>query len=309
MKTSDLVLVALLLGALVVLVAVTAIPAVGRLAAGSVSRRLGLALPPELMETVRRRVTRRTFAGAAGAFLATVAAVAVLTAGVVTPLRDIGTIWFVLGAYFAGLSVGAALSAVTEQPGGDDTRPRVARAGAVTVADYVAPVDRIGARVVVGLAALALLISAVVAGNGGELPRLTTGVAIVALAVASLVFFEIASRRIIDRGQPVGSTAELAWDDALRASALRDIITAPIVLGFWGLVFNASDHANEGGPAGTVTLIVLAILLASAFGVALFSLTTRPAQHYLRRLWPDVAAAAQVQLSTAQANTPGSSAR
>lgn len=78
-------------------------------------------------------------------------------------------------------------------------------------------------------------------------------------------------------------TFELAWDDALRASALRDIV---------------------------ITLIALAVLLASGFAIALFSLSGRPQQHYLRRLSPDVAATgpAQAQL-TAQANMPGSTAR
>lgn len=54
------------------------------------------------------------------------------------------------------------------------------------------------------------------------------------LALGGLValgLFERAARRLLDRGHPAGSTAEVVWDDAIRATLLRGMVSAPLCLG------------------------------------------------------------------------------
>ena len=105
------------------------------------------------------------------------------------------------------------------------------------------------------------------------------------------------SRRILDRAQPAASPEALAWDDAIRAMTVREIVTAPLSLGVWGSLaigISLTDSFNEGNqwPAGLIAVNILVLVIAAGIlAAAIYSIATKPQQHYLRRLWPDVAAA------------------
>ena len=63
-------------------------------------------------------------------------------------------------------------------------------------------------------------------------------------------------------------------------------------LGVWGALALLLNLASSD--TGTVVAIGGAILVFGAtLAAAAFSIASKPQQHYLRRLWPDVAAAAK----------------
>lgn len=310
MKNLDLILAAVLLAMTLVIIVLSFVPAYVASAARALSRSAGLALPDELAPRIRARVARRIRAVAAGASASIVISVALLATGLLQPSQRIGDVWLVLGAYFAGMAVGAAINATTDRPTTDENGPRLARSGAVSLADYVSPLERIGARVMVGLAALVLVVSLLATGLGPA--RVTSGFAILALALASLVLFEIAGRRIVDRPQPVGSPTELAWDDALRAGSIRELVTAPLVVGAWGTMFVGADQLFSSQIINGLWAVAGLALAGGYCAVAIYSVVSRPQQYYLRRLWPEVAAAGLALAAapgTAQVDSLDSNAR
>ena len=249
---------------------------------------LRLDLPSRLERVVGARLMARERGAGIGGFVFTVAAILVLTLWS-DPLDDalLGS-WFVVGALLAGAGVGTAVAALITRGDVAPGRPRVARAGAVAVRDYVAPFERIGARVVVVLAVAAwIVVTAVDVPDDGAL---ALGLAFFAVAGAvTLVLFEVASRRIVDVPQPAGSTAELVWDDAIRASALRDLLTGPLALGTYGLVFGAVGLGAIGNSAASAAAFVGGgIVVASLVVNLIVGFVSRPARYFLDRLWADL---------------------
>jgi hypothetical protein len=296
-------------GVLVLLIIVGAvlmlIPAFRRYAVVQTGTSVGLAVPEQLEPALRRRFVGRSLTSLVGALLGLVVAVASLQSGLVpsTESTDVGEFWIVFGGFFAGASVAAAIYALAAKP----ARPegaRYARSGAVDLRDYLAPIDRLGARAAVALGVVTLIAATAVSAAGltNSNAAVSVGGLIVVAGVVALALSEFASRRILDRPQPAGSPAELAWDDALRAQSLREIVTAPLSLGSWGalaVLFTLLDATDAVGFGGIATFWVgaigLAIVLIALFAAAGISIATKPQQHYLRRLWPDVAATAKAE--------------
>lgn len=291
----------LLLGSAVVLVALTFAPRARAASVARLGRSVGLAVPEGHEATLAARAARRTRATAIGAAIGTAVVVLALVTGVIPasdPDSDVSDIWLLLGGWFVGLAVGAMVNALTDKPTvviGE----RFARASAVDLRDYLAPIDRVGARTSVAVGVLALGGASLLVASGFIRPiaALTVSAIVVGLGVASLVLFEIASRRILERPQPAGSPTELAWDDAMRAQHVRDMATAPISLGLWGalvvlltLLDQYIPMTGAGGLLFGLLMVAVAALLALALAAAVFSIATKPQQHYLRRLWPTVAA-------------------
>lgn len=307
-------------GVLVLLLIVGAvlmlIPAFRRYAVAQTGTSVGLAVPDQLEPALRRRFTGRMTASLAGALIGLGAAVASLQSGLVPSAEstNVAEFWIVFGGFFTGASVAAAIYALAAKPARPEGE-RFARSGAVDLRDYLAPIDRLGARAAVGLGVATLIIASIVSAAGltNSNAAISVGGLIVAAGVVALALSELASRRILDRPQPAGSPAELAWDDALRAQSLREIITAPLCLGSWGalaVLFTLIEATDSIGPGGGVTfwisVIGLFLVLAALFVAAAVSIATKPQQHYLRRLWPDVAAAAKAATdSRAAALTTG----
>lgn len=265
-------------------------PAIGRFA-----HTVGLPLDGdvELERTIGERLRLRAAWGAAGAVAGGLAGVLLVLSGVLTTHGESGPgVAPLAGLLLAGLvltgrGIGTAISILPAPPEVRRLGPRVARLPRPTPSDYVAPIERVGARVLVAVGGL-LTVAVAVLPTPGE-ARLLTGAAAVA-AIAALVGAEWVSSVLVSRPQPAVSEQLLRWDDALRAQTLRDLVSVPLMAG--GLVVAASLIAwpDSVGPAaafgqviGTIlTFAMLTVLIA----VAVISIALRPARYYLTRLWP-----------------------
>ncbi|MFT2817819.1 hypothetical protein [Leifsonia sp. A12D58] len=174
----------------------------------------------------------------------------------------------------------AALVAVRQfaEPGPDASR--VARARSHSLFDYVHPGWVWAAVTAAGVATAAgatLLL-------GSRRPDADIGLplpAVVSLAAIALIGVPVVAllcRALLAVPQPASSELELQWDDALRASALRDLWIASIALSTAALVTAASWLV---GPAPIEVYAVCVI------GYLPIVLTALPASRRTnRRLWP-----------------------
>ncbi len=253
--------------------------------ADAFARSVGLPLGDALRPVVTDRVALRQRGGAAGLVAGIVASAFLLNADPSSG-EQYATTFLLIGGAFAGAAIGVAIAASRVSAPLDPNAVKYARPSAVALSDYVAPLERTGVRVVVVLAA-ATLAAALAFGA----PVSGVLVALGVLGVAALVFFEIAGRRIVARAQPAQSPADLTWDDAVRASVLRDMVTAPIILAADTVVVAGGaliDHVFGGSEAARFALVVVCI--AAAIALAIAAITSRPQRYFLTRLWPTVAA-------------------
>lgn len=267
------------------LIALSFVPYYARYSVLRYAQRLELRLPSHLEGVMGRRLMARMRAGAIGAAVFVAASSAALAWFVEPDIRSNLVGLLVIGAAFVGIGVGTAVAALAASSSVAPDQPRVARAGAVAVKDYLAPVELVGARVVVAGAVLLLVWVTVFTSRYASVDYV--GITMFSVfGVLSLVLFEVASRRIVDQSQPAGSTAELVWDDAIRASALRDLVTAPLALGVYSLLFGFVSVADANGDVvfGLLGGIVFVALLAAA----IVSRVTRTQSYFVRRLWPDL---------------------
>jgi len=267
------------------LIALSFVPYYARYSVLRYAQRLELRLPSHLEGVMGRRLMARMRAGAIGAAVFVAASSASLAWLVEPDIRSNLVGLLVIGAAFVGIGVGTAVAALAASSSVAPDQPRVARAGAVAVKDYLAPVELVGARVVVAGAVLLLVWVTVFTSRYASVDYV--GITMFSIfGVLSLVLFEVASRRIVDQSQPAGSTAELVWDDAIRASALRDLVTAPLALGVYSLLFGFVSVADANGDVvfGLLGGIVFVTLLAAA----IVSRVTRTQSYFVRRLWPDL---------------------
>jgi hypothetical protein len=292
----------LLMASMVVVAVDAASPGRNGKQLAKLAARMSLPLTPEVEPLVRARLRRRAWGVGLGGGLALV-----VVLGIGLALPELRASAFaavaVFFAGFAGMGVGAASAAAVAVPRPAADEVRVARAAPPRVSDYVGPSERIGPRVVAGLALAAFVVGGVVAvtGLGGVFVPLSLGEwvtsaagATTLVAVAALVAAEVAMARLVDRGQPAMSELDLAWDDALRSMALRDLVTAPVVLGFVGVVGSMivlGDAASGGGAGSLGNLVVgalglsIVLLFALSLGLAVWATTTKPHLHWWRTLW------------------------
>ena len=244
-----------------------------------------------LRGVVERRLARRERAGALGAVVGAWATVATLAAA------GLPTSWLAAFApigFLAGAAVAYAVVAWRDSgaplPGG----PRIARATAPGHDDYVARHERWGAWVAAGVATV-LAVGLVVVDAAGllELGRVPLGLAATtALLPWVAAGLDVAvARRLLDRPQVATSTHELAWDDALRARTLRDlvgvVITVSVVMPVMLLSVVAEGLPGgwpENPAVGVIVGLTLAIL-GAAGAMALVSLVLDPRRHVRSRLW------------------------
>lgn len=259
---------------------------------------VGVALPNVLAEPIRRRILSgmrgNVIGGTIGVVLSTWAFAAETSSGqfVLGPLAMVG------GA-FAGSAVGNSVAAILSVRRAPDHRVRYARAIAVELNDYVSRTERSLARVSVALAVVSLLAGMACVSLGwahfsGSWS--VQGSVIFALTVvASLVVFEVVGRRVVAMGNHVGSPEELVWEDAMRSRAVREIAYAPVFLGLYGILLsNFALTTGEPGAGSRAIVIVAAALSVAAVVIAVGALIAAllPHRHFLRRLWPVLAAEA-----------------
>ncbi|KAE8762269.1 hypothetical protein [Georgenia thermotolerans] len=294
-----LLLAAVIVGAAAV-PGLTALTARGRRnLAHRVARKVDLALDPPVGPVVVRRLARRELiasAAATAAGLATLLVVAPL--GVAGEPGQYDLMW-VLVAVLGGRALGAATAAVYETLG-RAARPsvRIARASTPAHGDYVPPRERIGAWVA-ALAAvvLSLGLAAIDASGLVDLGDPSPMVFVLAALapVAAVALDEVLARRVLSRPQRAETTLELAWDDALRARALRDMVTVPLTIGIVAplVLLGVVGEGLEGGwPANPAVGLVSGLVAALLFGVLVVVLVTatlstaqRPERYFRQRLW------------------------
>jgi hypothetical protein len=293
-----------------------------RLAART-AKRVGLRLPESpLRAQIERRVrhTRRWIGncGAAGLIL-TLGGLLVATAteSIADPLSSIA--WLALAGLVLGAAVGALLGVLTDQPRLDPAQPRVAHAQHTTLRDYLDPIELVGARIVTALAVATGVATALSFVVSPETSTAITGsqlalaaLALPVVAALSLLVLEVGGRRVIlTRPRPAASPEALIWDDALRADDLRILATAPLMTGLYGFIlglpsiYSLLPPQNLGGEFVLMLLVNVGmyVLFIGLLVVLAFAIARKPEQFYLRRLWPEVAAARE-QPEQREQNTP-----
>ena len=293
--SSGSLILAIAVTGLVVALGLSFVPTLRTAAAYRFARSVGLNLPPEIEPAVRARLTSRVRGGCLGAVVALVAAAAALQFWVDVDAAAPLAVLLLIGAVFAGYAVGAA-GASLRSADHDPDRIRVARSRAVGVPDFLAPVELVGARVVVAVGFLVATATVVVGATGGAPTsgNFAVTVLLAGAGVVTLVAFEIVSRRVVARPQPAGTPSELVWDDAVRSTLLRDLVTAPLAFGMYATLYGLVDFAGgiEGnysslGAAFLATSAVFAPLALVSFA-AIVTLALKPQRHFARRLWPTV---------------------
>lgn len=181
--------------------------------------------------------------------------------------------------------------------------PRIARSREVTLRDYVMPLELAGARVLIGIAAVAAVtVVVLLRGNPRETTIVASVVTVTLLAIAALVVFEVAGPAIIARPSPALDPTSLAWEDALRAETLRTLVTAPLTFGGVSLML-AVVGAFGVVPPGPVSIVAGAVVpflvLVTGIVIAVAAAAQLPQRHFLRVLWPETAAAASRPAPTA----------
>ena len=160
--------------------------------------------------------------------------------------------------------------------------PRVARAQAPGLTDYVRPLELWITRLVVLALAPATTVLLIVTMRGtrdGHFISAPLMVAGVLFALAILTAVELAARRLLALGQPASSMVELAWDDALRSRQLRELYLSAAGVGllvalYSVIALNLPDWTQPILMYGTPAVIGLTYFYG------------KPAAHYRRRLWP-----------------------
>jgi hypothetical protein len=251
-------------------------------AADRFARRVDLALPPELVPVVAQRLVRRRRANLVAGSVAVAALLAVViwsfeasgelgdgTDFAVAVLSTVAVVQLALAA--AALAAQAGDLAHRGQEG-----PRASHLPRPGLDDYLSPLELWLAR---GLAAVSILTLAMLAATQPDRRGAVTGVAAACLGMWALI--ELTVRAVV-RARPAASDVQsLAFDDALRADAVRRLLGTTGVLPLAAGLFVAQAGL---WPAAGMALVGLYVVGA----VAQSALSERGSvrTHYRRRLWP-----------------------
>ena len=253
------------------------------------AREVGLPLTREIEPVVARRVRRADRYAMIGAAVAWSVTFALLGSAVDSDRFGSSVTWVTLGAMVVGRPAGNAIAALVDaRASSPRDRPRIARSRSVRMADYVPAGELIAVRLVTSCTLLTVGVTSAL----GLLP-LPVAVGMVVLSLVSFTVLEFGGRRIVEQHQTAHTTTDLAWDDALRAKNLRALVAAPVAVGLYTAL--AVLFALEERPRAPDGVIVwglgLVVVALAAVGIWRLSRTDHRDQYYLRRLWPDTAAA------------------
>lgn len=270
-------------------------PAGRAAAARRFARSVDLSLPPALAPAIGRRLAVRELAAMGTGLLLGWGSVAVL-AGTTGPDGHGLVLAAAFLTFFLGHAIGNGATAWWEAtrpvlPAG----PRVARAAVLAQGDYVAPIERLGARAMVSVSVVVVL-GVLIGSDVGwftidPLHPIWIGAALI-VPPALLVMHELVAARLTRRPQPAGSALDLAWDDAMRARTLRDMVTVPIATAAYvplALLSLVSERIGGAPPrsfgfdlvTGAFLVLLLALLVTAVVAIAL-----RPHRHFREQLWP-----------------------
>ncbi|WP_024285772.1 hypothetical protein [Cellulomonas sp. KRMCY2] len=292
----------------VILLTVVAISTFGRYgrpgprsrAAHACARKIDLALDDRTELAVAARLALRERVGAVGALVGCWIVAGWLYLGTDVLDRSPYLPMVVVLGFFGGHAAGYGGVAWYES-----TRPvssgaaRIARASTPTHGDYVARHERYGAWVVAGGSVLLGLVVVVVDRTGqvdlDALPWSLVTLSIVGPPV-TVVVYELLAGRLLRQRQVATTQLELAWDDALRARTLRDMVTVSLVVGCYAplaLIGTVGDQLEGGWPANPAVGVAAALFPLVTVGLvamATISYALNPARHFRRRLWPTASA-------------------
>jgi hypothetical protein len=262
-----------------------------RTAVARFARLFGLDVPDDLESTIRAGILARRIGAPIGNAI-TVAITTVLLLGT-QGISLLATWWCLFGAYLVGTSLGATTAILIAEQRRDRTIIRVARTTAVSVSDYVSPVQTVFVRSFVALAVLVFAVDCWLAVSVS--PRYLSVVSgiIAGLALVTLIVYEVVSRRLISRGASAGTPLELAWDDGLRSYALTNLSGTVGLLPLYSLIAYDTLLLNTTGISSSSVFSVFTGLLPITATFGIFALIvimtrTRSRQHFLRRLWPEL---------------------
>lgn len=281
-------ILALAVAVAIVFSGVSYIPGFQRLLAHRLARRVGLGVPDALDREIRVRAASRERTGVFGYLLAMALVYGVLRLNG-EPIGQFST-YLCLAGGFLGNGFGTGIASFISETRRRDTPIRLARLRVVRPRDYLPGILGTLGWIVFCCWAAALGAQLIFTPAGAAPSALRTGliisVAMVGFGGLGLVFFEFASRLIVRRGQPAGSTDELVWDDALRSSALRDLLNGPLLAVVYaslaGVAFSALA-ATHSVP-GNIAVVVLGIAGALAL-IGYLYLMRHTQQWYLEILW------------------------
>ena len=265
------------------------------------ARTTGLPLTAAVAEPVVARIRRRQrgmlMGGLSGLGLGT--ALAITTGG-----ADTGGGAAPLVLSFVGLTFGGAWAIASHRPEPTPARPVVARSRTTRLADYLTRGERFGlwvapAGLVVGAAAgVVLLMWLPPAIRDGQIVVGLVGSGLFLLAWGAAV---LSVSRVLAAPARSGSDLELAWDDAERAGALRElsnlaVATSCAMFLLWlvliGEALTRSGFSREDlGTASAVSVVSLVVFLglgAVVAGGPMVAWMTGSRRGYeLRQLWPN----------------------
>lgn len=148
-----------------------------------------------------------------------------------------------------GLTVGGCRGAQAQHPSSLQDAERIAHPRAVEVADYTTPQERTALLVSVGTVLVSLITSAVIwwlvpvrPKSGGWVLGAFLAAFMVVIAAVAWVWQEVT--RVVETSQQASTELELAWSDALRADAVRDLIDAGVGLGMVAVLAILATAAN-----------------------------------------------------------------
>lgn len=263
-------------------------------AADRLARSVDLGLDPAVADVVAARLVRRERAGALGGLAVGLPVAWWASWALGSDAAATGALLVFVGL-FAGRAIGCALVSWVESARRGAGGARVARASTPVHGDYVARLERWGSW---GMAAIAVALGLglLVLDRVGVVELAGVPAALVVLCVvappAAVLLDEVAARWLLSRPQVARSQVELAWDDALRARTLRDMVTVTILVAAYapiGLLAAVGDSLEGGWPANPAVGVVdgLLLVLLAALGVlGLTSIAVRPQRHFRRALWP-----------------------
>lgn len=262
-------------------------------AAHRLARKVNLELAAATESVVAARLGLRNRVGGLVAAVGAWVTIGVLAPASTADELGYGPLFVVMG-YFVGHAIGYGAVAWYETRQPVPAGPRLARASSPTHDDYVTRLERWGAWGAAGVATTIALAVTVTDRSGvldlGPVPWGLV-VATATLPWLAVLADEYLARRLLDRRQVAASQLELAWDDALRAQTLRDMVTVPIVAGLYlpiALLGQIGDSADGGWPANPIVGLTAGLLMFLFLGgsiLALVSIALRPEGHFRTRLW------------------------
>ncbi len=268
------------------------------------ARRVNLALDDDVRGEVMTFQRRRVLASGVGAIAGLAVALALAPAD--SPARGAALVLCIFGGGAVGVAAAAlgharrATGAAREATAG---RAVTGRLLPVAIDDLVPAGERIGMRIALAVGgALSLgAIGAVAALEGLEAidPRVLAGAAVfLGIGVVSAAAWEAVAGRIASSRPIAGGAQALAWSDALRSQTLRDMVVLPLTAALYAPltllteIVLAAPAPLDSALGAALGLLALAAFIAAIVVAVLQSSPgspRNPAQHYQRRLWPELA--------------------